>query len=67
MDRNVTFVKDRKTIVDMMEKLYELGRAGKIDMLRVIVTTDVLNWVVEKDDKYLEQIVKDCEKFNDIT
>ena len=67
MKNNVTFVKDRKTIVDMMEKLYDLAKRKKIDLLRVIVMTDVLNWVVEKDDDYLEQIVEDCEKLNDIT
>lgn len=66
MRKDVNFVKDRKTIVDMMEKLYDLSKKRKIDYLRVRVITDVLNWVVEEDDDFLEQIVKDCET-NDVT
>lgn len=61
MKENVTFVKDRKTIVDMMEKLYEKAKQRKIDLLRVIVMTDVLNWVIEEDDNFLEQLLEDCE------
>ncbi len=65
MRKDVNFVKDRKTIVDMMEKLYDLAKKRKIDYLRVRVITDVLNWVVEEDDDFLEQIIKDCET-NDV-
>ena len=57
----INFVKDRKTIIDIMEKLYELGKSGKISLLKVIFITDVLNWVVEEDDDFLEQLIKDCE------
>ena len=67
MRENVTFVKDRKTIVDMMEKLYDLSKRKKIDMLRVIVMTDVLNWVIEEDDHFLEQIIEDCETNDNIS
>ncbi len=61
----INYVKSRKQIIDMMEELYKLGREGKMDLTRVLVMTDVLNWVVEEDDTYLEQAIKDCEKFND--
>ena len=57
----INFVKDRNTIVDVMEKIYNLGKQGKIDLIKVMFITDVLNWVVEEDDDFLEQLIKDCE------
>lgn len=39
-------------IKDKIAELYYLANTGKIDMLRVIVTTDALSWVL--GDDYLD-------------
>ena len=39
-------------IKDKIAELYYLANKGKIDMLRVIVTTDALSWVL--GDDYLD-------------
>ena len=39
-------------IKDKIAELYYLAHTGKIDMLRVIVTTDALSWVL--GDDYLD-------------
>lgn len=36
-------------IKDKIAELYYLANTGKIDMLRVIVTTDALSWVLGGD------------------
>lgn len=62
-DRQVTFVKNRAEIVEMMEKLYGLMMKHKVDPVRIIIMTDVLDWVISDSD-YLEQFIKDCEESN---
>lgn len=39
-------------IKDKIAELYYLAHTGRIDMLRVIVTTDALSWVL--GDDYLD-------------
>ena len=39
-------------IKDKINKLYKLANEGKIDILRVIVITDALSWVL--GDDYLD-------------
>lgn len=45
-------MRSQKEIEDKIKELYELARENKIDMLRVIVTTDALCWVL--GDDYLD-------------
>lgn len=63
-DRQVTYVKSRAEIVEMMEKLYDLMMNHKADPARIIIMTDVLDWVISDSD-YLEDFIKEREK-NDI-
>ena len=45
-------MRSEKEIKDKIKELYDLAREDKIDMLRVIVTTDALSWVL--GDDYLD-------------
>ena len=45
-------MRSEKEIEDKIKELYELARADKIDILRVIVLTDALCWVL--GDDYLD-------------
>lgn len=62
-DRQVTFVKSRTEIVEMMEKLYKLNSQHKIDLAKVIIITDALDWVIS-DSNYLDDLISDCENVN---
>lgn len=59
-ERNVTFVRNRTEIVEMMEKLYNLMFQHKIDPVKVMIITDTLDWVIS-DSSYLEDLISDCE------
>lgn len=45
-------MRSRKEIEDKIKELYDLAREEKIDVLRVIVLTDALCWVL--GDDYLD-------------
>ena len=45
-------VRTKEEIENKIAELYELASAKKIDLLRVIVTTDALSWVL--GDDYLD-------------
>lgn len=45
-------MRSQKEIEDKIKELYDLAREGKIDILRVIVLTDALSWVL--GDDYLD-------------
>lgn len=45
-------MRSQKEIEDKITELYKLANEGKIDLLRVIVTTDALSWVL--GDDYLD-------------
>lgn len=61
MEKDVMYVRNRTEIVEMMEKIYGLIKEGKIDVVRGIVITDVLDWVISDSD-CLEQLVEESEK-----
>lgn len=45
-------MRTEEEIKDKISELYKLANEGKIDLLRVIVTTDALSWVL--GDDYLD-------------
>lgn len=45
-------MRSQKEIEDKIKELYDLAREDKIDILRVIVLTDALSWVL--GDDYLD-------------
>lgn len=45
-------MRTKEEIEDKIKELYKLANEGKIDTLRVIVTTDALSWVL--GDDYLD-------------
>lgn len=45
-------MRTKEEIKDKINELYMLANEGKIDVLRVIVTTDALSWVL--GDDYLD-------------
>lgn len=45
-------MRTEQEIKDKIEELYKLANEKKIDLLRVIVTTDALSWVL--GDDYLD-------------
>lgn len=45
-------MRTEQEIKDKINELYKLANEGKIDTLRVIVTTDALSWVL--GDDYLD-------------
>ena len=45
-------MRTKEEIENKIAELYELGEKRKIDLLRVIVTTDALSWVL--GDDYLD-------------
>ena len=45
-------MRTKEEIKDKISELYKLANEGKIDLLRVIVTTDALSWVL--GDDYLD-------------
>lgn len=45
-------MRSEKEIKEKINELYTLANEGKIDTLRVIVTTDALSWVL--GDDYLD-------------
>lgn len=45
-------MRTKEEIENKIAELYELASAKKIDLLRVIVTTDALSWVL--GDDYLD-------------
>ena len=45
-------MRTKEEIENKITELYDLALAKKIDMLRVIVTTDALSWVL--GDNYLD-------------
>ncbi len=60
-DRQVTFVRSRAEIVEMMEKLYGLMFHSELDPARIIVMTDTLEWVIS-DSNYLEELINNYTK-----
>ena len=48
-------MRTKEEIEEKIKELYELSSLGRIDILRVIITTDALSWVLGED--YLDKEV----------